>query len=92
MVKSLAVEWSQFNILVNAVAPGVIASSGTQKYPPAVIELGVKNTPLKRAGTVDETAASVLFLCSPAAQFITGQTLRQDGGQCLWGDTWLIPD
>lgn len=92
LVKSLAVEWSQFNILVNAVAPGVIASSGTQKYPPAVIELGIKNTPLKRAGTVDETAAAILFLCSPAAQFITGQTLRQDGGNSLWGDTWMIPD
>ena len=39
--------------------------------------------PLKRAGTVDEVAASILFLASPAARYITGATLRLDGGQAL---------
>ena len=47
--------------------------------------------PVERAGTVDECAAAILFLASPAAQFITGATLRLDGGQALWGDTWDLP-
>jgi len=92
MTLSLAVEWAQFGILVNAIAPGIIMSEGVQQYPPEVLKMGIQQTPLKRAGTVDETAASIVFLASPAAQFITGMTLRQDGGKALWGDTWMIPD
>lgn len=90
MTMTLAVEWAQFGILVNAVAPGIIISSGTAQYPPQLLERGIKNTPLKRAGTVEEVAASIVFLCSPAAQYITGATLKIDGAQSLWGDTWEI--
>ena len=91
MTMTLAVEWAQFNILVNAIAPGIIISSGTAQYPPQLLERGIAETPLKRAGTVEEVAASIVFLASPAAQFITGATLRMDGGQSLWGHTWEIP-
>jgi citronellol/citronellal dehydrogenase len=91
MTMTLAVEWAQFGILVNAVAPGIITSSGTAQYPPELLERGIKQTPLKRAGTVEECAASIVFLASPAAAFITGTTLRLDGGQALWGHTWEIP-
>jgi len=90
MTMTLAVEWAQFGILINAVAPGIIASTGTQQYPPELLERGVRETPLKRVGSVDEVAASIVFLASPAAQFITGATLRLDGGQALWGHTWEI--
>jgi citronellol/citronellal dehydrogenase len=92
MTMTLAVEWAQFGILVNAVAPGTIKSSGTERYPPEIVKLSVSRTPLKRAGTVDEIAAAILFLASPAAQYITGATVRIDGAQSLWGDTWQIPD
>jgi citronellol/citronellal dehydrogenase len=91
MTMTLAVEWAQFGILVNAVAPGIIISSGTAQYPPMLLERGIAETPLKRAGTVDEVAASIVFLASPAAQYITGATLRIDGAQALWGHTWEIP-
>jgi citronellol/citronellal dehydrogenase len=91
MTMTLAVEWSQFGILVNAVAPGIILSSGTAQYPPQILERGIAETPLKRAGTVDEVAASIIFLASPAAQYITGATLRIDGAQALWGRTWELP-
>lgn len=91
MTMTLAVEWAQFGILVNAVAPGIIVSSGTAQYPPQLLERGIQETPLKRAGTVDEVAASIVFLASPAAQYITGATLRIDGAQSLWGHTWEIP-
>jgi citronellol/citronellal dehydrogenase len=91
MTMTLAVEWAQFNILVTAIAPGIIKSSGTAQYPPQLLERGIRETPLKRAGTCEEVAASIVFLASPAAQFITGTTLRMDGGQALWGHTWEIP-
>jgi citronellol/citronellal dehydrogenase len=91
LTMTLAVEWAQFGILVNAVAPGVIRSSGTAQYPPQLLERAIAQTPVKRAGTCEETAASIVFLASPAARFITGATLRIDGGQALWGNLWEIP-
>jgi citronellol/citronellal dehydrogenase len=91
MTMTLAVEWAQFGIRVNAVAPGLILSSGTAQYPPQLIERAVAETPLKRAGTVEEVAASIIFLASPAAQYVTGATLRVDGAQSLWGRSWEIP-
>lgn len=90
LTMSLAVEWAQFGILVNAVAPGIIRSSGTAQYPPQLLERAIAQVPLKRAGTVEETAAAIVFLASPAAQYVTGATLRLDGGQALWGNTWEI--
>jgi citronellol/citronellal dehydrogenase len=92
LTMSLAVEWSRFGILVNAVAPGIIESSGTEQYPPALLEQVIRTVPLKRAGTVHETAAAILFLASPGAQFITGATLRIDGAHSLWGDPFPLPD
>jgi citronellol/citronellal dehydrogenase len=91
MTMTLAVEWSQFGILVNAVAPGIIISSGTMQYPPQLVERSIQATPLKRAGTVEEVAASIVFLASPAAAFITGATLRIDGAAALWGNNWELP-
>jgi citronellol/citronellal dehydrogenase len=91
LTMTLAVEWAQFGILVNAVAPGIILSSGTAQYPPQLLERGVAETPLKRAGTCEEVAAAIVFLASPAAQYITGATLRIDGAQSLWGRNWEIP-
>lgn len=88
LTMSLAVEWAQFGILVNAVAPGLILSSGTKQYPPQLLERGIRETPLGRAGTCEEVAAAIVFLASPAAQFITGATLRLDGGQAL-GNPWV---
>jgi citronellol/citronellal dehydrogenase len=90
MTMTLAVEWAQFGILVNAVAPGIILSSGTAQYPPQLLERGIAETPLKRAGTCEEVAAAIVFLASPAAQFITGATLRIDGAQALSGRTWDV--
>ena len=92
MTMTLAVEWAQFKIRVNAVAPGIILSSGTSQYPPELVDTAVSKCPMKRGGSVDEVAASITFLASPAAQFISGATLRVDGAQSLWGDTWQIPD
>jgi citronellol/citronellal dehydrogenase len=92
MTKTLAVEWARYDIAVNAVAPGVIRSSGTERYPPELLEMGRGVTPMKRLGTCEEVAELCAYLASDAASFVTGETWYIDGGAHLWGDTWRIPD
>jgi citronellol/citronellal dehydrogenase len=92
LTKSLAVEWAQHGIRVNAVAPGVIKTSGTEQYPPILLEQGRRATPLKRLGRADEVSHLITYLASRAADFVTGQTFYIDGGQSLWGDMFAIGD
>jgi 3-oxoacyl-[acyl-carrier protein] reductase len=76
--KSLALEIASRGVTVNVVAPGIIDSPMIEGSVPAdLIETMV---PLKRAGTPDEVAALVAFLCSDAAAYITGQTISINGG------------
>ncbi len=88
LTKSLAVEWSRFQIRVNAIAPGIINSSGLDQYPPQLLNNINANIPLKRTGTCEEVAYPVLFLASPMGSYITGETIYVDGGMRLWGDLW----
>ena len=75
---SLALELASRGITVNAIAPGVIASPVIQDaFPREAIEALV---PMKRAGTTDEVAALVAFLCSVQAGYITGQVISINGG------------
>ena len=82
--ETAATEWAGRGVRVNAVAPGYIASSGMDHYPP---EMGpmlremAKTVPLGRFGTEAETSAGIVFLLSPAAAFISGTTLRIDGAR-----------
>jgi len=90
LTKSLAVEWATHNVRINAVAPGIIQSTGLDQYPPDFLKGITSKIPMKRLGTVDEVAYLVCFLSSPMAAFITGETIYLDGGQRLWGDIWEI--
>jgi citronellol/citronellal dehydrogenase len=92
MTKTLAIEWAMHNIQVNAIAPGVIRTSGTDQYPPELIEASRKKTPMKRVGTAGEVAQLILYLASEAAWFVTGECWYIDGGAHLWGDNWIIDD
>jgi citronellol/citronellal dehydrogenase len=92
MTKTLAVEWAQHGISVNALAPGVIRTSGTDRYPPELLEMSRRHTPQKRLGTAEEVAELCAYLASDAASFVTGETWYIDGGAHLWGDTWMIPE
>jgi citronellol/citronellal dehydrogenase len=92
MTKTLAVEWAEHNVQVNAVAPGIIKSSGTDQYPPELLENSRLKTPMKRLGTPAEVAELVAYLASEAAWFVTGETWYIDGGAHLWGDVWPIQE
>lgn len=94
LTQTLAVEWAHANVRVNAVAPGLIASSGLETYPEAMrpfIQKVVEDVPAKRMGTEAEVAAAVTYLLSPAAAYVSGETLRVDGAGSLWRKTWDIP-
>jgi len=90
LTKTLAVEWASRGIRINCIAPGIIQSSGLDNYPPELVAGIERIIPMKRLGTVDEVAALALFLSSPAAAYMTGDTVYMDGGARLWGDIWEI--
>lgn len=86
LTKTLAVEWASRHVRVNAVAPGTIYSSGMETYAEEFQRIaanGARRIPAGRVGTESEVSAAVCFLLSPAAGFITGETLRVDGGAPL---------
>jgi len=95
LTRTLAVEWARAGVRINAVAPGVIRSSGLETYGEAarpLIEQSRQDIPAKRLGTESEVAAAVTFLLSPAAAYISGATLKIDGASALWRKTWEIAD
>lgn len=78
-----SVEWAHSGVRVNSVIPGFIASSGFDRYPERAHDVlrNVKGrVPLKRHGTESEIAGAIVYLLSEAAAYITGATLRVDGG------------
>ncbi len=94
ITKTLAMEWSDFNIRINCVAPGIIESSGLDTYPPqvkAMFDDARKAIPLRRFGEVEDVANAVCFLASPLASYITGITLYVDGAQHLNMDKMGLP-
>ena len=95
MTKTLAVEWSEYNIRLNCVAPGTIESSGLDTYPKPIQDMfaeAKEANPLGRFGTVEDTANAVCFLASSLASYITGVTLYVDGAQHLHGDKMGLPN
>jgi NAD(P)-dependent dehydrogenase (short-subunit alcohol dehydrogenase family) len=83
MTRMLAIEWAPHGIRVNAVAPGTVETPSRAAVfaaNPQRREFMMSRVPLRRFGTAEEMAAAVCYLASPAAAYITGQTLLVDGG------------
>ncbi len=78
--KSLAVEVAPYNIRVNAVAPGFVATDMTAAFTEKYKEKVTKMIPLGKFGTPEAVAQAVVFLVSDASQYITGQVIQVDGG------------
>lgn len=81
--KSLAKEIASRGVTVNAVAPGFIDTDMTRALNDEQRAALTAQVPMARLGTVDDIAAAVLFLCSPGASYITGETLHVNGGMYM---------
>lgn len=90
LTKSLAREWAQYGILVNAIAPGGVSTPGaaaaTARVSAGAVaapEAFLASIPLRRMGTPDDIATVALFLASDASAYVTGATIVVDGGALL---------
>jgi 3-oxoacyl-[acyl-carrier protein] reductase len=81
--KSLAKEIASRNVTVNAVAPGFIDTDMTRVLNDEQRAALTTQVPMARLGSVEDIAAAVLFLCSPGASYITGETLHVNGGMYM---------
>lgn len=82
ITKQLATEWAKYNINVNAVAPTIFWTPLTQEVleDEKLKKIFLDRIPMGRAAVVEDMVGSVVYLCSPAANFITGQVIYIDGG------------
>jgi NAD(P)-dependent dehydrogenase (short-subunit alcohol dehydrogenase family) len=83
LARSLAIDWAPRNIRVNAVCPGYVRTPMTEAYldDPASLAEILSQVPMGRVADADEIAATIAFLASPDASYITGSTLVVDGGR-----------
>lgn len=83
--KALAKELAPHGIRVNGIAPGVIATPYHERYsPPELLRKFITSIPLGRIGAAEEVADVIVFLASPAARYLTGETVEVNGG--MWMD------
>ncbi len=80
LTRVLSRECAKRNIRVNAIAPGVVQTGMVESIPGDVRDEMLKNVPLGRLGLPQEIASVAVFLCSPLASYITGQTIEVNGG------------
>jgi len=81
LTETLAAEWAPSGVRVNALAPGfVMTDLNRDKMAPERKTLALARTPMGRFGEVEELVGAAIYLCSDAARFVTGETIRVDGG------------
>lgn len=90
LTRQTAAELAQFNIQVNAVAPGYVETPMAGMYSDDVVAEMVKGVPAKRRSSAQEVADAILYLASPGSDYVTGTVLSVDGGLCntIMIDAW----
>lgn len=83
LTKTLAREYASRNVTVNVITPGFIETDMTASMPEEARKGMLTTIPLGRTGKPEEVAAAIVFLCSDAASYITGETLRVNGGMYM---------
>lgn len=84
MTRDLATSWAQYNITVNAIAPGWFPTRMSKGLLAQFREQMLAGIPLARFGNSEDIQGVIVFLASPAAAYITGQTIVVDGGSTAW--------
>ena len=84
LARSLALEGGRYNITVNAIVPGIVATEAFNVNSPDYNDRMIRRTVLRRPGQPEDVANSIVFLCSESARYITGTTLEVAGGLPLF--------
>jgi len=89
LTRSLAAEWAPFGVRVNSISPGYTRTELVTKFlenpeGKAKLPLWLERTPLGRLAEVSDLQGAVVYLASPASDFVTGHDLLVDGGYCIW--------
>lgn len=93
LTMTAALEWGRSNVRVNAVAPGLVFSSGVDTYPPEIQERLAKfkyDVPLGRTGTEAEVSSAIVFLLSEGAAYISGTTINIDGAFAMASPNYTL--
>lgn len=84
LTKSLAAEWAELGIRVNAIAPGYVKTEMAPVDDPKFRARWIDDAPMQRSATPEEIAPTAVFLASPASSFMTGSVITIDGGYTLF--------
>ena len=85
LTQTLASEWSSRGVRVNGICPGLFSTEMNEKMKPERKEAMLQRTPMKRLGKLPELLGATILLASDASSYITGETIRVDGGYLAIG-------
>lgn len=88
LTRAVSVEWAQYGLRVNCVAPGAVETDGWNVYTPEARATYAHSNPMMRVGTAWDIAEACAYLGAPSGNFVTGEVLTVDGGGQHWGETW----
>jgi len=89
LTKTVAVEWAEYGIRVNCIAPGAINTDGLRVYTEDSVQRSMRCNPMLRLGDAFDIADAAVYLAGPTGKFVTGENLIVDGGGHLWGVAWV---